>query len=510
MKKVKVLFVMMAYNTEKYVKKAIESVLNQTEKDIAFIVRDNGSTDNTGKILDEIDKKDDRLFVIHNNVNGVGDNGEDFYTPKWWTGQYNIEAEYVSIIDSDDFIEPDFVEKLYFQAKENNADIVAAGNYFVNESGKKLSKRTAKNLVTDNMADIDKDYNDIYNIFRTWWGKLFKSSLFWENYVEIWKPEYPMERFLDTILMFKYLSECKMLVIYDDPLYNMYIRPDSTYSTRIFETSVIQDACALYNNNKCFLKKFNIDNTKNNLKIIELHWAYIREAYEAEIKNPNIDRSKRFYSLESIFRDRIVETYFAEKHDMLLATAYKLVSDVFAIYGEEYSDYKYYIVRYKKFMDIIEKTPNSSLNFFILAGIMTDKYNPLNVGYKYKWLFYDFVSKGVKEIIYSSHIYWTEFAAIPNIMVNTSNLIDYTHEVKGLEVLLNETWDNGDYEKAIELINEITSRCLFSFDAMYYRIHLAIMIKDYEYAALLCYSACSIWPDSQEFKELSLYFEEVE
>ena len=179
---VKVLFVMMAYNTEKYIERAVMSVLNQTEKDIMLIVRNNGSTDRTGAILDELAKRDKRLLIIHNKINGQDDNGRTFYEKGWWTGEYDVESEYVSIIDSDDCLASDFVEKSYKRAIDNNADIVATGCNFIDENNRIIGKRAPIDLITDNMSDIDKDYRSIYNCFRTWWGKLFKSDFFWSNY----------------------------------------------------------------------------------------------------------------------------------------------------------------------------------------------------------------------------------------------------------------------------------------------------------------------------------------
>ena len=68
----KISVIMLTYNREKLVNRAIESILNQTETDFEFIIVDNGSSDNSGKIADEYAKRDSRIKVIHREKGNIG------------------------------------------------------------------------------------------------------------------------------------------------------------------------------------------------------------------------------------------------------------------------------------------------------------------------------------------------------------------------------------------------------------------------------------------------------
>lgn len=104
------------YNTGDFLHKCISSVLSQTLSDFELILVNDGSTDNSGEILDEYAKKDNRIKVIHKENQGVSAARND--------GIKEACGEYIGFIDSDDWIEPSMYEKLYSLAKNNDAEIV--------------------------------------------------------------------------------------------------------------------------------------------------------------------------------------------------------------------------------------------------------------------------------------------------------------------------------------------------------------------------------------------------
>lgn len=93
--------IMLTYNRESFVSRAIESILAQTYRDFEFIVVDNGSTDRSGQIADEYAKKDNRIRVIHRERGNIG-SGRN-------TGLDAAQGEYITFIDDDDWAEPDFL-----------------------------------------------------------------------------------------------------------------------------------------------------------------------------------------------------------------------------------------------------------------------------------------------------------------------------------------------------------------------------------------------------------------
>jgi len=119
MKQPTISVIMLTYNRENLVGRAIESVLAQTFTDFEFIIVDNGSTDNSGKVADNYAEKDNRIRVIHRKRGNIG-SGRN-------AGLDAANGEYIAFIDDDDWCEPDFLEFLHSLAVENDADIAICG-----------------------------------------------------------------------------------------------------------------------------------------------------------------------------------------------------------------------------------------------------------------------------------------------------------------------------------------------------------------------------------------------
>ena len=114
----KISVIIPVYNTEEYLKECLDSVINQTLKDIEIILIDDGSTDNSGKFCDEYAEKDTRIKVIHQENQGLGRVRNK--------GLKIAKGEYIGFVDSDDWIAQDFYEKLYNAAIDNDSEIAIA------------------------------------------------------------------------------------------------------------------------------------------------------------------------------------------------------------------------------------------------------------------------------------------------------------------------------------------------------------------------------------------------
>ncbi|MDR2507109.1 MAG: glycosyltransferase [Candidatus Accumulibacter sp.] len=111
--------VMLAYNRESLVTRAIESILAQTFRDFEFIIVNNGSTDRSGAIADDYAAKDARIGVIHRAHGNIG-SGRN-------AGLDASRGEWIAFVDDDDWCEPDFLEFLHRLAVENGADVAICG-----------------------------------------------------------------------------------------------------------------------------------------------------------------------------------------------------------------------------------------------------------------------------------------------------------------------------------------------------------------------------------------------
>lgn len=127
--KYQVSIVIPVYNTEKYLTRCINSVLNQTLVQIQIILVDDGSTDDSGSICDAYVKcHPEKVVVIHKENGGL--------TSAWKEGSAIAKGKYIGYVDSDDYIEPEMYENLYNRIIEEKADMVCCGLKHIYEDGK--------------------------------------------------------------------------------------------------------------------------------------------------------------------------------------------------------------------------------------------------------------------------------------------------------------------------------------------------------------------------------------
>lgn len=114
MKKV-VSIIIPVYNVEEFIFKTVKSVMNQDYKDIEIILVDDGSPDNSAKIIDELAKRDDRIVCVHKDNGGVSSARN--------VGLRMALGEYVTFIDGDDWVEPNYISYLLNLVESNNCQI---------------------------------------------------------------------------------------------------------------------------------------------------------------------------------------------------------------------------------------------------------------------------------------------------------------------------------------------------------------------------------------------------
>ncbi len=158
--------IMPVYNTSQYLRRSIESVLNQTYKDFELICINDGSTDNSLEILQEYATHDPRIKIINQENSGAG------YSRN--KGIEKASGTYLSFIDADDWIDIKFLENALYTAKHYKADIVETTksyNVYSNNNKKLFNKRKAVGFIANGKC------------FRrdVIWDKLFKTSFIKEN-----------------------------------------------------------------------------------------------------------------------------------------------------------------------------------------------------------------------------------------------------------------------------------------------------------------------------------------
>ena len=171
----KITVIVPVYNVEHYLDKCLDSLINQTYKNLEIIVINDGSTDNSGTICQEYAQKDNRIVYIEKENGGQAEARN--------MGLDRMTGSYVSFVDSDDWVELDYVETLYKKITEYQADI-AVGNYCkFNESDSNFYFHISGNYfekLYDNVPIVDclNDSNRLLNsALIVAWGKIYRKEI---------------------------------------------------------------------------------------------------------------------------------------------------------------------------------------------------------------------------------------------------------------------------------------------------------------------------------------------
>lgn len=203
------------YNVDKYLNKALESVQNQTFKDFEAIIINDGSTDSSLKIILEFCKKNENFILINQKNSGPGIARNSALKIS--------KGEYIAFMDSDDYIEPNFLECLYKAAKRNNADMVCC-NYSVYYPEKDISLYIPINSfpgVYSKTKALKKLILDI-GMHHFVWNKLTKKDLFFKNNIK-----FDDMYFEDISISPKLFYFSKKIVFLSKVLYNYSSRESS-------------------------------------------------------------------------------------------------------------------------------------------------------------------------------------------------------------------------------------------------------------------------------------------
>ncbi len=156
------------YNSEKYLKRCVDSILSQTFSDFELLLVDDGSTDGSGSICDEYSAKDSRVRVFHKENGGVSSARN--------LGLDNARGEWITFVDSDDYLEKSFLAEL---SEFEDVDFVISGGRFINKGRNYAPQSISKMKVEDDLPFMDEQLMQIY--LRTPWAKLYKHSIILQN-----------------------------------------------------------------------------------------------------------------------------------------------------------------------------------------------------------------------------------------------------------------------------------------------------------------------------------------
>lgn len=277
------------YNVEKYISRCINSIINQTYKNLEIILVDDGSTDKCPLICDNYLNFDKRIKVIHKNNGGLSDARN--------SGIEIAQGEYIIFIDSDDYVDNKMIEILYKTIKNENCDIAICNYYMVDEISlkkKSISKLKEKVRIVYGKEKFDYLYNEYKMLSVVAWNKLYKKEIFKDI-------RYPLGKLNeDEYIICDILSKANRIAFIKDSLYYYVQRSNSiihSFNMKRFDIlDSIKDRAIFFKNNG------DVENCMST-KLLEylLTLNLLADYYNSNLRNKafEMDKVKRIYHLRN-------------------------------------------------------------------------------------------------------------------------------------------------------------------------------------------------------------------
>ena len=282
---IKVSIIIPVYNIEKYLSICLDSVINQSYKNIEIILIDDGSTDNSGKICDDYSKLDKRIIAYHQDNSGVSFARNN--------GIKKATGEYITFIDSDDLIHPDYVKKL---VSNLDNDTLSIG----------LIEKFQDNVVfsSNNDERLELDKNNLIelckmSLFNTPCCKLYKASILKNNKVYF---DTKLSLGEDLLFNLDYLKYVKKAVVAKQNLY-YYRRGNLNTLSTIYYPNIMEIQLLLYDRYTDFFKNTKMD--KESLITFDRYrFDIIKVIVANEFANGNVGFWKRCQNIKELLKSK--------------------------------------------------------------------------------------------------------------------------------------------------------------------------------------------------------------
>lgn len=321
------------YNVENYLRECLESLINQTLQDIEIICINDGSTDNSTRILEEYRFRDKRIKVINKGNSGYGA-----------TMNVGLEAatgEYIGIVEPDDFADSKMLEDLYNIALKNNADMVKSDFYYYTTKNNQARKAGKISKGISNRVISAKDNIYILKIVPSIWSAIYKKSFLFDNNINFL--ETPGASYQDTSFAFKTLAMAKRLV-FTNKAY-LYYRQDNDNSSvhskeKVYNICYEWEEITRYINERPEIKKV-VNQVKLSTQFNAYKWNLVR--IDDSFKDEFIEKYHQTFQ-EYVNNNEIQKEFYVKANDKELQM---LLNDK---------------IKYRKFIDKITQEENYKKN----------------------------------------------------------------------------------------------------------------------------------------------------
>ena len=332
------------YNVSNYIEQCLNSLTNQTMKELKIIVVDDCGSDDSIKKAEQLAKKDKRIQIIYNKTNqGLGESRN--------IGLKYVQTKYVAFLDSDDWVAEDFIEKLYNACMKENADIAVSDViYYYNQN-----KQTRGWVSTWNFKSgkeiVSEPKDKQYNIYAcACWNKLYKMELFTK-----YNLKFPKRLYIEDVpITFITTMLARKIALVKDTKLFYRMRDDSIMAVskadrKPFDIFKIYEYTeSLLNKHREFDKKSQYQKILDHFKIFNIYSWYtnahpiFKDEFWQNMKrifikinmrsNPYITAESRNIYIQVRYNDRVLRTNYIKLFDLLPFFKYQKTEHSVALY----------------------------------------------------------------------------------------------------------------------------------------------------------------------------------
>ena len=264
-----------------------------------------GSKDNTLKVLQKLSEEDKRIKVINQVNSGVSQARNN--------GLKNASGKFIGFVDADDYIDITMYEKMYKKAEEFNCDIVICNGNDVKGEEKKVSLCLEEGVIDmDNLLKEDFLCEKYCKLGTAVWHKIFKSELIKNNNIKF--VNYNEVASEDTLFNFEAMMKAKKIYCLDEPLYNYIITEASLTKSSVAKSNMVKRCINTVDIIRDFLEKNSIKAEQYINYLI--YWEFINAlSYVDEVNVKNISKAIKEYSKIKGFKAALKNIAFSSKLD---------------------------------------------------------------------------------------------------------------------------------------------------------------------------------------------------
>lgn len=300
--KTKISVIIPVYNVEKYLDRCVNSIVNQTYRDLEIILVDDGTRDRSGQICDRWTQKDSRIKVIHKSNGGLGSARN--------VGIKIAEGEYIAFVDSDDYIAPSICQDCIDQLKKHKADICYFGSARVYPDGTVRVNHSFFPDYLNGREELQKEImpkcygrypGDAFGI-GTAWGGIYRREL-----IQRYKIEFPSER---ELISEDYVFTADICYVADSIAFvnkigYLYCENETSLSHSYREDRFEKNVCFYLNRVEDIRRK---QQNKNCLERAKLrYWDMTFGCLFQEIRNPFLSKQQKMKRIKEICKSPLLD-----------------------------------------------------------------------------------------------------------------------------------------------------------------------------------------------------------